>query len=112
MTKKKGYSILINYLKFHKRIFTNFSSILMDIYTLARMMYYDSDEVITYTGHNHSKRYIEFFQLYLHINPIFSIDMTHINNLEHRYSVNRCIESDLLSQYIPIDTYLQYHDLT
>jgi hypothetical protein len=40
---------------------------LMDIYTLARMFRYSSKRVIVYAGATHTRRYVEFFEKYLHV---------------------------------------------
>ena len=88
------------------------SSILMDIYTLSRMMYQQGNEVICYAGYNHIYRYMEFFELFLDVDPVFKIEIQDLNdNVEHRHQVNRCISSDLLLQYIPIDQYVAYNTM-
>jgi hypothetical protein len=107
---KKGYMALLTYLKLHRQIYIDMSSNLMDVYTLTRMMYHQNDQVIVYAGYNHVQQYKEFFQFYLNVDLTFEIDMSHVNDLVHRDSVNRCLESQLLQQYIPIDNIVNYNN--
>ena len=101
--KKYGRKILLYYLNQYKKLFVSLSGLLMDIYTLARMFYYDNDESIIYAGSNHIKRYNDFFQFFLTNDPILSIDIQYINN-----NVNRCIEHQDLPQYVPLSFYKQH----
>jgi len=103
---KWGTKSLIYYLEQYQKSFVSLSGLIMDVYTLARMFYYNQDEVIIFAGHNHINRYNDFFQLFLHVDPVLDIGMTHIDStLKHNEGVNRCLYHEQLPNYLPIALY-------
>lgn len=101
-----GHRALLKYINYFKPLFTQLASTLMDIYTLARMMYYQSDEVITYSGYNHAMRYHYFFENYLNTTPVIEITPTFVNKeVKHHEGINRCLSHPFLSYYIPVQNF-------
>ncbi|HSW76879.1 MAG TPA: hypothetical protein VLG50_07525 [Candidatus Saccharimonadales bacterium] len=76
------------------------SSIPMDVYMLSRMfLQNESQQIIVYAGTHHVKYYAEFFNMALKCDS--TIAMPYIID-------KRCLESNLLPNYLPADIYRQY----
>ena len=91
------------------RVFSAFSSqifmiyvILMDIYSLGRMMRFPSDIKINYSGLFHTQNYVEFFEKYMKYRKVeqfnsrssFLYDPSSPQNYMNTKDVSRCLYPD------------------
>ena len=97
---ESGIDSLVNIIDYFADALVPLSVLSMDPYLLARMFFQKSDEIITFAGAAHIQNYITFFTQYLNQFPVISID--HVNN------EGRCVESNLLPQYLNADQYRKY----
>lgn len=92
---RRGYVDLLDIIKGYDVIFLDMKSILMDVYTIARMFTQEGDEIIVFAGVNHIINYDWFFNGYL-VDPILKID--------YQPGVS-CLKNDDIAVYINIDLY-------
>ena len=84
-----------------KDVVVTMSTISMDVYTLSRIFTQNvSQQIIVFAGSMHIDHYDLFFRKYVNIRPIFESPVTDDNN--------RCINSNLLSDYISATTHRNY----
>lgn len=86
---RRGYEDLLKIIKGYDLLFVNLETIIMDIYTLARMFIQDGDVVIVYAGAYHINIYKDFFNLLTE--PLLSIPYQKGNN---------CLTHDDIPLYI------------
>ncbi len=81
--------------------FISLGTLLMDVYTISKMLYNEDKESIIFAGSFHIERYIRFAVGYLDYIEAFGVDNT-LAELEKQSEepISRCINSDKLPLYI------------
>ena len=90
----------------------NIGTIIMDVYTIARMLLVDSQENIVFAGDFHIESYKMFFEQYLQIQPTFQ-HLAYIpeRGNDGRYTqlfFTRCIQDPDLAKYLDLDKMRRY----